>query len=407
MAIALFLLLQTQDADVALLQSRDPAVRAAAARTIGARGDQSAIPALIAALKDDVLDVKSAAHDALQKITGVTTLEPTFEAWDAWWNTEGKTLFVQRPGGPAALTSDVEARLESVGKEQDRLRTYINLSIILVTVLWLVFIIALIYFAGHLSSKLKEWKDVMKQAEQYLRESEEVTKRSDRIIDELEAKKSELVDFFSKLKDDNEGELERFADLLEQNTEHRIRLEVMALRQKAEKEMEQTVGELKGAADHEIRRAANEYRGRAERELEVRLKSFMAQIDLHTLFLEAAFFASQGRHEEALKIYKKLVESKPDHSIAWMHMANVLREMLRYDEALESYKRALELSPNDAKVHYNMAMTFARMKRRDSMLGELAKAFENNGEELKDEALNDPAFKPYWDDPAFKDLAEG
>jgi tetratricopeptide (TPR) repeat protein len=93
--------------------------------------------------------------------------------------------------------------------------------------------------------------------------------------------------------------------------------------------------------------------------------------------------------------------------MAWTHMGNVLREMLRYDEALESYKRALELAPNDAKIHYHMAMTFARMKRRDSMLAELSKAFENNGEELKDEALNDPSFKPYWEDPAFKNLAEG
>ena len=34
------------------------------------------------------------------------------------------------------------------------------------------------------------------------------------------------------------------------------------------------------------------------------------------------------------------------------------------------------------------------------------RAIANDGE-FKDEALNDAAFRDYWNDPAFKDMAEG
>lgn len=405
--LAAAVLLVQQDPNIQVFKNKNaaPDLRVAAAKLIGAGGSWSSIPVLKEGLKDKNGAVRSAAHDALKEITGVTDIEPT--AWDEWWNNVGSKMPFGDEEATKLWKGEIHELRESIDDDQKDLRNYINISMGLVGILWLVFIIALIYFAGHLSSKLKEWKDVMKQADQYLRESEEVTKRTDRIIDELEAKKAEIVDFFSKLKDDNESELERFADLLEQNTEHRIRLEMMALRQKAEKELGQTLGELKTGVDHEIRRSVNEYRGKAERDLDGRQKIFMQQIEAHSLFIEAAFFTSQGRGEDALRVYKKLLDVKPDHHVALTNMGNVLREMLRFDEALDSYRRALEFSPSDGKVYYNMALTYARMKRRESMLTELARAFENNGEDLKDEALNEPAFKPYWNDAAFKDLAEG
>jgi tetratricopeptide (TPR) repeat protein len=403
------------DPDVLLLlHARDAADRAAAARVLGARRSIAAAPPLIEALKDEE-PVRGAAHQALVKITGVDTLPANYEEWHGWWTSEGIKLISGMPGGQAAVTAALDKELEKVRKEIGRIRDqdiakiqeYNKFLMGGVVILWLVFLLALLYFAGHLSSKLKEWKDVMKQADQYLRESEEVTKRTDRIIDELDSKKTEMMDFFKKLKEDNEGELERFADLLEQNTDHRMRLEVMGLRQKAEKEMEQTVNELRTVVDHELRRAANEHRGRAEKELEARQKEFMAQIETHSLFVEAAFFRAQGRHEEALRVYKRLLERRPDHSLAWTNMGDVLRDLLRYDEALEAHGRALELAPADSAIHYHRALTYACMKRREAMLADLGKAFANNGQELKDEALNEPIFKPYWNDPAFKDLAEG
>jgi tetratricopeptide (TPR) repeat protein len=407
MSALLLLGLLQADPIIALLEHKEPAERAAAARTLGSLHVRQAVPPLIERLKDESPEVQKAAHEALLKITGVHTLSPAYDEWKAWWTQEGMALFAKNPEGQTAVINQV---IDEQQKIREQYRDMLNLykwSIFMVAFLWLAFIIAAFYAAAHISSKLKEWKEVMKQAEHYLRKGEEVTQRTDRIIDELEAKKTEIMDFFAKLKEDNQGELERFTDLLEQNTEHRIRLEVMALRQKAEKELEQTLGELKATVDHEIRRAVNEGLLKAEQQLERRQQQFLQQIDVHSLFLEATFYGSQGRNEEALRIYKRLLEIRPDHHVAWTKMGNALRDLLRFDEALEAHRRAQELVPNDSTVHYNTALTYACMKRKESMLAELAKAFESNGEELKDEALNDPTFKPYWNDPAFKNLAEG
>ena len=52
------------------------------------------------------------------------------------------------------------------------------------------------------------------------------------------------------------------------------------------------------------------------------------------------------------------------------------------------------------------AATYALLKQKDKMLETLSRAIANDGE-YKDEALNDAAFRNYWNDPAFKDIAEG
>jgi tetratricopeptide (TPR) repeat protein len=86
-------------------------------------------------------------------------------------------------------------------------------------------------------------------------------------------------------------------------------------------------------------------------------------------------------------------------------MGTAYRELMRYDEALEAYQKAIELDPEDPSSYYNMAATYARLRKRDKMLETLNLAIKNDGE-FKDEALNDPAFRDYWNDPSFKDLAE-
>lgn len=407
MTTLLLLTLTLQDdPDILLLQSRNVQDRIAAAQILGARRVVPAIPALIDALKDEP-PVQEAAHQALVKITRVDTVKPTYEDWKTWWQTDGIKLLANLAGTGRAITSDVENELARIREVIRTLQSWNDKMWVVLAAFSVIFLLALIYFSGHLASKLKEWKDIMKQADVFLRESEEVTKRTDRIIDELDAKKTDLVDFFNKLKEDSQSDLERFADNLENNAEGRMRTETRELRQTCEKELTQTIAGLKSAVDHELRRSATEYRARIEKELTERQQAFMSQIDIHSRFVEASFYSSQGRHEEALRVFKKLLTLKPDHHVAWTKMGDVLREMLRFDEAIEAHGRGLELAPDDSSIHYSRAQTYACMKRREPMLADLAKAFQNNGTELKDDALNDPIFKPFWNDPGFKDLAEG
>jgi len=257
-------------------------------------------------------------------------------------------------------------------------------------------------FAGY---RLKQVKEVLRRAEKYVSDAEEVARNSDRVAASLDTKRAEIMSFFDQQKEDHQGEIERFADLLEQNVEHRMREVTMGLREKAEKEIEGTLSQLKDDVSREVKRATEEQKQRILDEVSLRERQFMNDVEVHTVFLEASFYFITGKYGEALKQYKHLLILKPDHWVAWNNKGTVLREMGRTDESLEAYAKALELSPDNAGIHYNVAATFARVRRRDKMLETLRRAVATDAQ-YSDEALNDPAFKEYWTDAAFKEVAE-
>ena len=59
------------------------------------------------------------------------------------------------------------------------------------------------------------------------------------------------------------------------------------------------------------------------------------------------------------------------------------------------------MAPNDSAILYNVAATYALLKQKDKMLETLSRAIANDGE-FKDEALNDAAFRDYWNDRSFQ-----
>lgn len=416
MSAILALTLALQDETIQQLRDRDEVVRKSAAQICGRKGIKTAIPYLIELLQDPFEIVRTASVDSLEILTGKRGVGANYKDWKDWWDKEGSKEFpattltkqeIKDILDPHVrqLNSDIGQVREEIKKDVDKAKTEIRMLSFFVAGIAIFFVVIMIYFVGHVSSKLKEWKDFMRQAEHYVNKGQEITSRTDKVLEELETKKTEIFDFAKKQREDLQAEIERYTDLLQENTEHQLREEVMGLRQKAEKELEQTLSELRTQVEHEIRRGAGGHKEALEKESQVQREKFLQEVEVHTLFLEASFFTIHGKHDDALRQLKKLVALRPDHQLAWFNMGNVYRELLRYDEALEAYNRALALSPNDSRLLYNIAATFARLKRKDQMLETLSRAVANDGE-YKDEALNDAAFRDYWNDPQFKDLAE-
>jgi tetratricopeptide (TPR) repeat protein len=263
----------------------------------------------------------------------------------------------------------------------------------------------MIYFVGHVSSRIKEWKELMRQSDGYLKEGKQITERVDAILDEIDTKKNDLLDFYGKLKDDSEDEISRYADALQQKSDHRLREEVMDLRQKAEKELGATLGEMKTQLEHEVRRQMENQRKKFDSESGEAQKKFLQDVEAHRLLMEGVFYATHRRFDEAIKTYRRLLAVRPDHAPAWVRLGDVHRELAQFDAAEEAYRKALESAPQDPRACYSLAALFAKRKNRDRMLEFLTRAVANDGE-FKDEALNDEAFRDFWNDPAFKDLAE-
>jgi hypothetical protein len=384
----------------------NPEVRRDACALLGHKRVTSAIPHLIDLLNRESVDyVRARANESLERLTGQKGFGPDYSKWKKWWDDSGSKTFPTDTLSSEEVRRLIQQSIEDVSTKAKEAKTEIRILSITVAIVATSFVLVMLYFIGHVSSKLKEWKELVRQAGVYIEESQQITKRTDRVLEELEAKKVDILEFVKKLKDEQEVEIERFSDLLQQNTDHKLREEVMALRQKAEKELEETLGQLRQTIELEVRRLGGDQKEKLDRDFHAQHERFMKEVEAHTLFLQASFAHAHGKPEEALKIYKKLVSVKPDHQVAWEKMGTAYRELMRYDEALEAYQKAVELDPNDPSAYYNMAATFARQRKREKMLETLSLAIKNDGE-FKDEALNDPAFRDYWNDPAFKDLAE-
>jgi uncharacterized protein YoxC len=406
MTLILSLLLLVQNDEISNLRDANPLVRRAAITMISEKRSENAIRPLIDLLARETDDsVRNAAVDALERLTPARGNGPDFMKWQKWWEDEGKKQFGTSNFSEAGIQQRVEAKIKEVDEKTKEAKNEIRILSITVAIIATAFVLVMIYFVGHVSSKLKEWKELVRQAGVYIEESQQITKRTDRVLEELEAKKLDILEFVKKLKDEKEAEIERFADLLQQNTDHKLREEVMGLRQKAEKELEETLGQLRQQIELDVRRLGGDQKEKLDKDFTAQNDRFMKEVEAHILFLQASFAHSHGKPEESLKIYRKLVALKPDHQVGWEKMGTAYRELMRYDEALEAYQKAIELDPEDPSSYYNMAATYARLRKRDKMLETLNLAIKNDGE-FKDEALNDPAFRDYWNDPAFKDLAE-
>jgi tetratricopeptide (TPR) repeat protein len=417
-------LVAQQDPDIENLQHKDPKVREAAATIAGSKKNVRAIPYLIDGLGDKIQDASSACHRALVAITGETIHPNDIPAWKAWWQNVGQGLFPAAAADPGRVATDLDrmrAEMKQEMKEQqDRIEkqmaelrrsgetaaSQVQTISIVIMMLGFIFILIMFYFVGHVSSRIKEWKDLMRTADTYVQEAKQITERVDSILDEVDKKKAEVYELFGKMQDEAKDEVGRYADLLQQNSDHRLREEIMELRLKAEKELEGTLAELKTAMGHEMRRLVDGQRERFERMVKEKEDRFQKEADAHRTFLEAGFYAAHGRRDESIRAYQRLLEVDPRNVVGWVKLGQVYLEDKKYDESVAAYKKALDISPSDAKACYSMASLFARLRNKAKMLEYLRQASVHDGE-FKDEALNDPAFREYWNDPEFKDVAEG
>jgi tetratricopeptide (TPR) repeat protein len=418
------------------LKHKEPALRIAAAQTLGENGVKSAVWWLMEALKDEDEPVRMAVATALKKITHIEKEFGTdYKQWLDWWNSEGirryypfdvpkkedieklKTEIQNIKENDLRklqkLTSDTEANLKSEIKDtksytKSKIRNAerdIKTAVIIIGIVGFLFLLVIIYFAALASSKLKSWKETIKQADFYVKKGEEIKARTDKILDELEAKKVDIIEFFSKQKEENQNEIERFTELLETNLEHRMREILVELREKTEGELSHTIGEFRVQIEHEVRKMLAEFKEKIEKDSAEKEKDFKEYLESYKTFIEGSFYAAGGRLKEALRQFNKILSKNPKHFLALVNKGNILKELKRFDEAEEAYQSALELAPDDPALLYNISTLYAKSRYKDKMLYYLAKSFQNNGE-YKDDALNDTSFREYWNDPAFKNLLE-
>jgi len=69
--------------------------------------------------------------------------------------------------------------------------------------------------------------------------------------------------------------------------------------------------------------------------------------DAQEMLKKGVSFLEDGKYEEALDCFEKILVSNPNDPDIWNKKAVALRSLGRYDEAIESFNKALEITPRD------------------------------------------------------------
>lgn len=104
-----------------------------------------------------------------------------------------------------------------------------------------------------------------------------------------------------------------------------------------------------------------------------RLKNDVQQILGSSKYEQAIDLHRQGKLEEAISVYKQLLEDSPNDAELLTNIGAAYQSMKDYDEAISYYKRSLAIDPKSAMTHYYLATTY----RSKNMIKEALASLNN------------------------------
>jgi Flp pilus assembly protein TadD len=101
-----------------------------------------------------------------------------------------------------------------------------------------------------------------------------------------------------------------------------------------------------------------------------------AAMELAAVCRRADHLAATGGYEEAIVLYRQILDVRPDHAVAANNMGNAYHKMGRFDEALCCYRRARDNRPENAEIRTNLGRTLDAAGHPRQALEELRGALE-------------------------------
>ncbi len=85
------------------------------------------------------------------------------------------------------------------------------------------------------------------------------------------------------------------------------------------------------------------------------------------LLLKGEQLGAEGKWEEALSVYEKVVELDPQNWKAHHLLGDACLNLEQYEKAIESYQNCLELNPDFTWAYHNLGITFAKLESWDEV----------------------------------------
>lgn len=81
--------------------------------------------------------------------------------------------------------------------------------------------------------------------------------------------------------------------------------------------------------------------------------------DLDVQFALGNIYSQVGRYEEALGVYKRLIDRAPSYQMALVNTGNIFFHLRDYENAIKNYLRALQVDSNSALINYNTKAAYS------------------------------------------------
>ncbi|MDR3633358.1 MAG: tetratricopeptide repeat-containing glycosyltransferase family protein [Isosphaeraceae bacterium] len=94
----------------------------------------------------------------------------------------------------------------------------------------------------------------------------------------------------------------------------------------------------------------------------------------HALNKEATELVRKGRLDEAVELYKRAIDTRPDFAEAYNNLGIVHGRQGHIDESIQCFNEALRLKPEYPEAHNNLGIALARQRRFEDAVGRLEEA---------------------------------
>ncbi|MHC4478996.1 MAG: tetratricopeptide repeat protein [Planctomycetota bacterium] len=80
----------------------------------------------------------------------------------------------------------------------------------------------------------------------------------------------------------------------------------------------------------------------------------------------------QDKYDEAIEHYMKALQSNPEFSNAYLNWGMALARQSKYDQAIDRFDKSLELAPDSLKAHYHCGLALVQLNRFDEAIKHFA-----------------------------------
>ncbi|HZI86945.1 MAG TPA: tetratricopeptide repeat protein [Pyrinomonadaceae bacterium] len=116
-------------------------------------------------------------------------------------------------------------------------------------------------------------------------------------------------------------------------------------------------------------------------------RSLTLKADPDTEYLLGVSLEKEGNRAAAIEIYRKIVNSRPDHAAAHAALGAAYREVGNYVEARTALERAVQLDASDLRANYQLGLVYAKLGEKEAAKKMFARADELRQQHRSNESV--------------------